>query len=364
MSFFLSPEYGSGFPSTGPLLWYSIIYNITIYQYRWDIPPTAGLAKTKTVIAKKSSHFYLSCCSWTWSTNQKIFSPLVGYPVNLHSSWSSAEVVLTTYRTESKYVHGEWTGEDVTMMHFENNIVRWQYKINFNFGFDYFGFNHQNEFFLLFLRYILCIWVQRGQAKPNSLYVISRAVSIFYGIEIEIWAGFGIVSSSKKNWADYEQLLREVFYVFIVSSTLKSCIISLSIKVFNIFWIFFWFKRGCRNIINYVLLYVTVRLMHNDFGQSAKIVIGWNCYIVIKLRKNISVFTRHGLRRCVRTRTCAMCGRTCACEKTSKISVQCACVRALLSWSHTTHMRPHLTTLIFEVDTRRPHFFSLSWEVN
>ena len=43
------------------------------------------------------------------------------------------------------------------------------------------------------------------------------------------------------------------------------------------------------------------------------------------------------MRRCVRARTFAMCGRTCACEKTSKICVRCACVRALLSWSHTTH---------------------------
>ena len=51
--------------------------------------------------------------------------------------------------------------------------------------------------------------------------------------------------------------------------------------------------------------------------------------------------TKHGLRRCVRARTCAMCGRTCACacEMTSKICVRCACVRALLSWSHTTHVR-------------------------
>ena len=62
------------------------------------------------------------------------------------------------------------------------------------------------------------------------------------------------------------------------------------------------------------------------------------------LRGNI--MARHGLRRCVRARTCAMCVCTCACacEMTFKICVQCACVRALLSWSHTTHMRPHLTT--------------------
>ena len=55
---------------------------------------------------------------------------------------------------------------------------------------------------------------------------------------------------------------------------------------------------------------------------------------------------RHELRRCVRARTCATCGRTCACayEKTFKICVRCACVRALLGWSHTTHVRPNLTT--------------------
>ena len=39
-------------------------------------------------------------------------------------------------------------------------------------------------------------------------------MSIFYGKEIEIWAGFGPVGSTyvlKKNWADFEQLLSAVF---------------------------------------------------------------------------------------------------------------------------------------------------------
>jgi hypothetical protein len=37
----------------------------------------------------------------------------------------------------------------------------------------------------------------------------------FYGKENEIWAGFGLVGNTgKKIWADYEQLLRAVFYVF------------------------------------------------------------------------------------------------------------------------------------------------------
>ena len=42
---------------------------------------------------------------------------------------------------------------------------------------------------------------------PKSI-CISRAVSNFYGTEIEIWAGFGPVGNTeKKNWANYEQLL-------------------------------------------------------------------------------------------------------------------------------------------------------------
>ena len=47
----------------------------------------------------------------------------------------------------------------------------------------------------------------------SALY-ISCAVSNFYGTEIEIWAGFGPVGSTKKNWADYEQPLRAVFSCF------------------------------------------------------------------------------------------------------------------------------------------------------
>ena len=45
----------------------------------------------------------------------------------------------------------------------------------------------------------------------KSLYR-SRAGSHFDGTEYEIWADFGPVGNTeKKNWADYEQLLRPVF---------------------------------------------------------------------------------------------------------------------------------------------------------
>ena len=47
-----------------------------------------------------------------------------------------------------------------------------------------------------------------------SLY-ISRAVSNFYGKEIDIWAGIGMVDNTeKKIWPDCEQLLRVIFHVF------------------------------------------------------------------------------------------------------------------------------------------------------
>jgi hypothetical protein len=39
-------------------------------------------------------------------------------------------------------------------------------------------------------------------------------VSNFYATGIEIWAGFGQVGNTKKNGADYEQLLRAVFSCF------------------------------------------------------------------------------------------------------------------------------------------------------
>ena len=61
-------------------------------------------------------------------------------------------------------------------------------------------------------------------------------MSIFYGTEIEIWAGFRPIGCiEEKNWVDYVQLLGQFFNVFmgkkifknIVVSALKSCIISL-----------------------------------------------------------------------------------------------------------------------------------------
>ena len=48
----------------------------------------------------------------------------------------------------------------------------------------------------------------------KSLYR-SPEGSHFYGTEYEIWADFGPVGNTeKKNWADYEQLLRPFFSCF------------------------------------------------------------------------------------------------------------------------------------------------------
>ena len=55
-------------------------------------------------------------------------------------------------------------------------------------------------------------------------------VGDIYGTGIEIWAGFGPFGITEKKWADYEQLLRPLFHVFMgkknknsVASALKSC---------------------------------------------------------------------------------------------------------------------------------------------
>ena len=79
--------------------------------------------------------------------------------------------------------------------------------------------------------------------RPKSLGIHPRAIErglhwIFYKTEMKIWAvGCGLGwPVLKKVWADYEQLLREVFSTFcgqkrkkkffenIVASALKSCI--------------------------------------------------------------------------------------------------------------------------------------------
>ena len=61
------------------------------------------------------------------------------------------------------------------------------------------------------------------------------------------------------------------------------------------------------------------------------------------------IFSRYGLRRCVRARTRAMCGRTCvcACEMNSETSVRSVCVRAFFPLVTPTHVRPH-TFLTFQ----------------
>ena len=55
----------------------------------------------------------------------------------------------------------------------------------------------------------------------KSLY-ISPAVSNLHETEIEIWAGFGLVGITEKRvWANYEQLLRAVFYALIAKKEKK-----------------------------------------------------------------------------------------------------------------------------------------------
>ena len=100
--------------------------------------------------------------------------------------------------------------------------------------------NNQKVTRLLFLISLWCSVQQNRKCtwqyyiKSNSLYR-NRAGTHFYGTENEIWAGF--VPVLKKKWgADYDQILRGVFFIFsgakksfniflnIVASSLKSCI--------------------------------------------------------------------------------------------------------------------------------------------
>ena len=45
----------------------------------------------------------------------------------------------------------------------------------------------------------------------------------FYGTGIEIWAGFGPIGiTEKKIWADYEQLLGQLFFMFLSAKKIKT----------------------------------------------------------------------------------------------------------------------------------------------
>ena len=49
----------------------------------------------------------------------------------------------------------------------------------------------------------------------------------------QIWARIGLVGCTEKNWANYEQLVKVVFFMsiyFFLTSALKSCIISFFLK--------------------------------------------------------------------------------------------------------------------------------------
>ena len=55
------------------------------------------------------------------------------------------------------------------------------------------------------------------------------------------------------------------------------------------------------------------------------------------------LYARHELRRCVRTRTRAMCGRTCAgaCEILAEKCAGCACVRLIFGCAMCDHIFSH-----------------------
>ena len=51
----------------------------------------------------------------------------------------------------------------------------------------------------LALGFQLCV-----HTKDPAKVIIGHVVSNLYGTEIEIWACFGLVGNTEKNWADYE----------------------------------------------------------------------------------------------------------------------------------------------------------------
>ena len=69
----------------------------------------------------------------------------------------------------------------------------------------------------------------------------------------EIWAGFGLVGNTEKNWANYEQLLQRFFNVFMGKKYLKKKHYSVRTKklhnnsfilFYKIFYLIFLFKIG------------------------------------------------------------------------------------------------------------------------
>ena len=46
--------------------------------------------------------------------------------------------------------------------------------------------------------------IRLGKGSQFDAKVIIHVVTNFYGTEIEIWARFGPVGNTKKNWANYE----------------------------------------------------------------------------------------------------------------------------------------------------------------
>ena len=112
--------------------------------------------------------------------------------------------------------------------------------------------------------------MNKAPLSTKSLF-ISRAVSNFYGTEIEIWAGFGPVGSTEKKldwlWATFEggffrgKIKIKFFWKYCSVRTKKWHNISFIKRFF--FWnfefffeILFWLKIvGCRHTINCGLLY-------------------------------------------------------------------------------------------------------------
>ena len=86
-------------------------------------------------------------------------------------------------------------------------------------------------------------------------------MSYFHGTEIEIWAGFvPVVGTEKKNWDDYEQLLRVFFSCFwrhfffkhnsVRTKKLHNKLSLLFFKPFFVFFLIKLFFLGLRTFSN------------------------------------------------------------------------------------------------------------------
>ena len=148
----------------------------------------------------------------------------------------------------------------------------------------------------------------------------------------------------------YGHVVRYIsFYIKWMVPFLKRCILQMTNIITKKGWLSDWSDQTCllfrlQHLYSGIWVPTGCTILYQPCPNQSDATEWCWWWSAIRLQSTATyIQSRHGLRRCVRTRTRAMCGRTCACacEILSEKCVRCACVRHVFGCAMCDHTFAH-----------------------